>query len=72
MRIKEYNTRDVIAILAANGYELLRTTKSSHNIYSDGVHTVSIPIQNKTVNKMLFARIVKENGLKICDNHHMK
>lgn len=63
MKKKEYSTKEVLAILDSNGYRLLRTTKGSHKIYSDGVHTISVPTQNKMVNKMLFARLVRENNL---------
>ena len=63
MKKKEYSTKEVLAILDNNGYYLLRTTKGSHKIDSDGVHTISIPTQNKMVNKMLFARLVRENNL---------
>lgn len=63
MKKKEYSTKEVLAILDNNGYSLLRTTKGSHKIYSDGVHTISVPTQNKMVNKMLFARLVRENNL---------
>ena len=63
MKKKEYSTKEVLAILDSNGYQLLRTTKGSHKIYSDGVHTISVPTQNKMVNKMLFARLVRENNL---------
>ena len=63
MKKREYSTKEVLAILDSNGYHLLRTTKGSHKIYSDGIHIISIPVQNKTVNKMLFARLVKENNL---------
>ena len=63
MKKREYSTKEVLAILDSNGYYLLRTTKGSHKIYSDGVHTISIPTKNKMVNKMLFARLVRENNL---------
>lgn len=63
MKKKEYSTREAILILGKNGYKLLRTTKGSHNIYSNGVNIISIPVQNKSVNKMMFFRIVKENNL---------
>ena len=63
MKEREYSTKEVLAILDSNGYHLLRTTKGSHKIYSDGVHTISVPTQNKMVNKMLFARLVRENNL---------
>ena len=65
LKKKEYSTREAILILWKNGYKLLRTTKSSHNIYSNGVHIISIPVQNKSVNKMMFARIIKENDLTV-------
>lgn len=65
MKIPEYSTREVQQILRRNGYTLTRTTKSSHNVYSNGKRNISIPVQNKTVNKMLFMRLVKENNLKI-------
>ena len=63
MKKREYSTKEVLAILDSNGYHLLGTTKGRHKIYSDGVHTISVPTQNKMVNKMLFARLVRENNL---------
>ena len=59
---KEYLTREVIAILKFNGFCFQRS-KGGHSIFSDGKHTVSIPIHGKTVNKMLFNRLIKENKL---------
>ena len=61
MKIPEYFTREVQQILQRNGYTLTRTTKSSHNVYSNGKRNISIPVHNK----MLFMRLVKENNLKI-------
>ena len=63
MKIPEYSTREVQQILQRNGYSLIRTTRGSHNVYSNGKRNISIPVQNKTVNRMLFMRLVKENNL---------
>jgi len=63
MRIKEYRTREIISILALNGYTLLRQGKGCHSVYSNGVRNISIPTNSKRLNKMLFARLVKEYGL---------
>lgn len=62
MFIKEYSVREVQDILSRNGFTYLRT-HGSHRIYSNGNCSVSIPSQKKTVNKMLFLRIIKENNL---------
>lgn len=65
MRKKEFATREAVAILAANGFSFLKPGKGGHSIYSNGKSSISIPVHNKTVNKMLFARIIKENGLRV-------
>ncbi|MDD6991607.1 MAG: type II toxin-antitoxin system HicA family toxin [Oscillospiraceae bacterium] len=65
MRKKEFATREAVAILAANGFSFLRPGKGGHSIYSNGKSSISIPVHSKTVNKMLFARIIKENGLRV-------
>ena len=65
MRKKDFATREAVAILAANGFSFLRFGKGGHSIYSNGKASISIPVHNKTVNKMLFARIIKENGLRV-------
>lgn len=63
MRIKEFTTREALAIIAVNGYHFFRAGKGGHMIYSNGHTSISIPTHSKHVNKMLFARIAKENGL---------
>lgn len=63
MHIKEFATREALAILTANGYQLTRAGKGGHKIYTNGQTSISIPTHSKSINKMLFARIIKENGL---------
>ena len=65
MRKKEFATREAVSILAANGFSFLRPGKGGHSIYSNGKANISIPVHGKTINKMMFARIIKENGLKV-------
>lgn len=62
MQLKEFSVREVQNILARNGFIPVRT-KGSHRIYSNGSCQISIPSQKKTVNKMLFLRLVKENNI---------
>ena len=63
MKIKEYSTREVIELLERNGYIFKRSTKGSHKIYSNGESSIAIPVQHKSVNRVMFARLVKENNL---------
>ena len=64
MRIKEYSTREAVAFLAASGFTFSRHGKGGHTIYSNGTSNISLPTHSKTINRMLFARIVKENRLR--------
>lgn len=63
MKVKEYSTREVIALLERNGYLFKRTAKGSHKVYSNGVNSIAIPVQHKSINRVMFARLIKENGL---------
>lgn len=65
MRKKEFATREAVAILAANGFVFVRHGKGAHAVYSNGKSSISIPTNSKSINKMLFARIIKENGLRV-------
>ncbi len=59
---QEYTVRSFKMILINNGYELKRR-KGDHDIYSNGSRTISIPVGNKSINRMLARRLVKENQL---------
>lgn len=63
MRIKEYSCREIKKIMKQNGFEIAREPKGSHVIFQKGSHTISIPFNSKSVNKMLFLRLIKENDL---------
>jgi len=63
MKKKEYSTIEVLGILRSNGYTLCRQTGSSHQVFTNGKNKISIPTSRKTVNKMLFARLVREYNL---------
>lgn len=65
MKTKEYSVREVIDLLEQNGYVFKRTTKGSHKIYSNGERSIAIPVQHKSVNRVMFARLIKENGLAV-------
>lgn len=65
--IKEFTSREVKSILKRNGFYFLREAKGSHTIYSNGIRTISIPTKGsgRTINKMMFLRLAKENSLNI-------
>lgn len=62
-KAKEYSTRDAVKMLRDNGFVLLRNN-GGHEIYERGSSRIVIPIHNRSINRMLFNRIVKENNLK--------
>lgn len=54
--------RKAVKILNDNGFRYERS-KGDHDIYvKDGKH-ITIPYKSKGINKMLWRRLVKENGL---------
>lgn len=61
---KEVSVKEMIKLLKTNGFYLLRST-GGHQIYSNGTRSVSIPVHNKTINRMLSRRLIKENNLRI-------
>lgn len=63
--IKITDVRDMIELLLNEGYTLTRVS-GSHHIYSNGTHSVPLPIHNKEMNKHLAYGIqkqVRENRL---------
>lgn len=54
-----YSFRDMEKILRKNGY-FYKRTKGSHMIYTNGVHSVPVPIHLK---KILALRIIKQCDL---------
>lgn len=63
--IKITDVRDMIELLLNEGYTLTRVS-GSHHIYSNGTHSVPLPIHNKEMNKYLAYGIqkqVRENRL---------
>lgn len=65
MKTREYSTREVIELLERNGYLFKRVAKGSHKIYSNGKKSIAIPVQHKSINRVMFARIIKENELSV-------
>ena len=63
MKSGEYSTRDAIKILTENGFKYHRKGKGDHMIYIRGGNTVSLPTAKKSINRMLFKRICKENNI---------
>ena len=54
--------RDLIKLLTANGWWLLRTS-GGHDIYTNGKQNEPIPRHNE-INEMLAKAIIKRQGLK--------
>lgn len=63
MRAKEYTEREFIQLLKANGYTLDRA-KGDHNIYvNDKGNTITV-VGGRTMSRMVYRRLIKENDLK--------
>ena len=63
MKSGEYSTRDAIQLLVDNGFKLHRKGKGDHMIYIRGSATISLPTAKKSVNRMMFKRLCKENNI---------
>lgn len=60
---KQYTFKELDKMLRQNGYRMVRS-KGSHRIYkNDEGNTICIPERRKEVNRVLAARIVKQNNL---------
>ena len=56
--------RELIRFLEYSGYEFVRARGGSHHIYSNGVHTLPIPVHyGKDLSEGTILAIVKEMGL---------
>ncbi len=62
VKVKELRYRDVEKLLKTNGYRIARYGKGNHVIFTDEIHTITIP-RKQTVNRMLLRRLVKENNI---------
>lgn len=62
---KQYSVREAVRILNDNGWNMSRKAKGSHMVFSNGVTSISIPVVKKDINKMMFQRLCKENGIYI-------
>ena len=56
--------RELIKFLESNGYEFSRAKGGSHHIYSNGVHSVPIPIHgSKDFGEDFIRMILRETGI---------
>jgi predicted RNA binding protein YcfA (HicA-like mRNA interferase family) len=56
--------REIIDFLQSNGYYLARAKGGSHHIYSNGVHSVPIPIHGgKDFGEDFIRMILRETGI---------
>ena len=56
--------RELIRFLENNGYEFVRAKGSSHHIYSNGIHSVPIPIHgSKDFGEDFIRIILRETGI---------
>lgn len=63
MRAKEYTERDFNRLLKANGYSLARQ-KGDHNTYvNDKGNSITV-VGGRTMSRMVYRRLIKENNLK--------
>lgn len=66
--MKSFTPKEIISILLANGFELVRT-KGSHNVYvnrENGKRTV-VPMHNKDLKKGTLHGILKQAGIELKD-----
>ena len=64
--MKVYNAKEIVKILTANGFVIVRTKK--HSIWRNPTNgnQFPLPLNGKEVNRMMWQRIVRENNIK-CD-----
>lgn len=62
MRAKEYTPREFVALLKRNGYEYDRS-KGDHKMYRNKEGN-TIAVTTTKLNRMVAARLIKENNLK--------
>ncbi|MCL2063990.1 MAG: type II toxin-antitoxin system HicA family toxin [Candidatus Cloacimonetes bacterium] len=56
---------ELIKFLEQNGYQFIRASGGSHHVYSDGNHSVSIPVhKGKDFNLEFILLILRETGIK--------
>jgi len=56
--------RELIKFLESNGYKFVRAKGGSHHIYSDGTHSVPIPIHgSKDFGEDFIRMILREAGI---------
>lgn len=61
-------SRDLIKFLEENGYKFVRANGSSHHIYSNGKHSVPVPIhKGKDLNEKLIRLILKQTKISKSD-----
>lgn len=60
--IKQYSVKEAKNILRLNGFVYVRSS-GDHDIYKRDGNTISISVNNKDINKMLWRRLMKENNL---------
>lgn len=65
MKSGEYSTRECIDILMKAGFKFHRNGKGDHAIYIRGKDKIALPVAKKSVNRMLFKRICKQNNISI-------
>ena len=58
--------KELIKFLESNGYKFIRARGSSHHIYSDGTHTVSIPVHGgREFSEKFIRRILRQININI-------
>ena len=56
--------QDMIRFLEANGYSFIRAKGGSHHIYSNGIHSIPIPIHgNKDFGEDFIRIVLRETGI---------
>lgn len=58
---RQWTHREFTKVLNENGYSLKRYTGSSHQIFSNGKSSISVPYTK--LNAMVINRLIKENGI---------
>ena len=60
--------RELIRFLESNGYKFIRAKGSSHHIYSNGIHSVPVPIHgSKDFGEDFIRMILRETGINKTD-----
>ena len=64
IKIQKLRYYDIEKRLKTNSYRISRYGKGNHIIFTDEIHTISIP-RKTTINRMLLRRLIKENNINI-------